>query len=236
MDLPVNQILVGDCLEVMKGWPDNCVDLVLTDIPYNISQKSAGLRQLDYGEWDKQDGMETEWANLLMRVTGNAAIIWCADRQWCEIEKIFRDAGFLTRKLIWYKPNPTVINCDKLYIQATENAVYAKKRGGFYAPRYKHNVFQYPFPQKREHPTQKPLPLFRELVLDSTKPNQLILDPFCGSGTTCVAAKMLGRNYIGIDISEKYCEIARMRLKAVETGVSVSEQKIGQIPLFPVDK
>ena len=69
-------------------------------------------------------------------------------------------------------------------------------------------------------------------VLYHSNPNDLILDPFCGSGTTCVAAKMLGRNYIGIDISEEYCEIARQRLEAVETGVPVKEQRKGQMALF----
>lgn len=65
-----------------------------------------------------------------------------------------------------------------------------------------------------------------------SNPTDLVLDPFCGSGTTCVAAKMLGRRYIGIDISEKYCEIARQRLRAVDTGVPVKEQRIGQLALF----
>jgi hypothetical protein len=86
-----------------------------------------------------------------------------------------------------------------------------------------------------EHPTQKPLSLFLTLVKENSNPNDLILDPFCGSGTTCVAAKMLGRRYIGIDISEEYCEISRKRLRAVETGVPVKEQEIGQLPLFEDD-
>ena len=65
-----------------------------------------------------------------------------------------------------------------------------------------------------------------------SKDSDLILDPFCGSGTTCVAAKLLGRRYIGIDISEEYCQIARQRLEAVDTGVPVKEQKQGQLALF----
>ena len=209
----INQVWHADCLEAMKLLPDKSIDLVLTDIPYNISQKSAGLRQLDFGEWDKQYGKEKDWIKAMMRLVGNSAIIWCADKQWCNIETIFSNADFLTRKLIWHKSNPTVMNCDKLYVQAIENAVYAKKRGGYYAPDYKHNVFEYPIPNMRQHPTQKPLSLFQELILDNTKLNDLVLDPFLGSGTTAVACKELGRKFIGIELEEKYCKIAEGRLR-----------------------
>jgi len=82
------------------------------------------------------------------------------------------------------------------------------------------------------HPTIKPLDLMCRIINTTSSPADLILDPFCGSGTTCVAAKMLGRNYIGIDISEEYCKIARMRIKAVDTGVPVKEQLKGQMGLF----
>ena len=82
------------------------------------------------------------------------------------------------------------------------------------------------------HPAPFPVILPKNCILLTTKSNNIVLDPFCGSGTTCVAAKMLGRNYIGIDISPEYCEIARMRLKAIETGVPVKEQKAGQKALF----
>jgi len=59
-----------------------------------------------------------------------------------------------------------------------------------------------------------------------------VLDCFCGTGTTCVAAKMLGRRYIGIDISEEYCRIARERLAAVDLGISIKDMNRGQLPLF----
>jgi len=65
------------------------------------------------------------------------------------------------------------------------------------------------------HPTQKPVALLGYLIRTYSKENDLILDPFVGSGTTCVAAKMLNRNYIGIEISEKYCEISRKRIASV---------------------
>lgn len=81
------------------------------------------------------------------------------------------------------------------------------------------------------HPSPKPLALM-EWLIASVSPEHVILDPFCGSGTTCVAAKKLGRNYIGIDISEEYCQIARERLEAVDTGVPVKEARRGQMGLF----
>lgn len=83
-----------------------------------------------------------------------------------------------------------------------------------------------------EHPAIFPEQLALDHIKSWSNVSDLVLDPMCGSGTTCVAAKMLGRRYIGIDISEKYCEIARMRLEAVETGVPVKEQLTGQMPLF----
>jgi len=87
-------------------------------------------------------------------------------------------------------------------------------------------------PRKLGHPCPKPIGPIRWLVNRLSNENDIVEDPMCGEGTTCVAAKMLGRQYIGIDISEKYCEIARMRLKVVDTGVPVVEQKIGQKGLW----
>jgi DNA modification methylase len=85
---------------------------------------------------------------------------------------------------------------------------------------------------KRFHPTQKPILLFEKILEDYTNLHDLILDPFCGSGTTCIAAKKLGRRYIGIEISEEYCQIARERLRAIDTGVPVKEARKGQKALF----
>ena len=83
-----------------------------------------------------------------------------------------------------------------------------------------------------KHPCPKPLALMLKLIEHFSNEGDLILDPFCGSGTTCVAAKRLGRDYIGIDISPEYCEIARKRLEAEEKGLTVQELKKGQIGMF----
>ena len=196
----------------------NCSDsltpghLVLTDIPYNISKRSNGLRNLDYGEWDKQQGMESQWIDKIINLTQAVAIVFCGKKQFSQIIQQFEGAGFSTRTIVWHKPNPTVLNCDKLYIEATELCVYAKRPRGTFNPTYKHNVFNMPAPTDRIHPTQKPLELFMELILDNTNKGDMVIDPFAGSGTTLLAAKELGRKAVGIEISPEYCKLIQNRL------------------------
>jgi DNA modification methylase len=87
-------------------------------------------------------------------------------------------------------------------------------------------------PQADDHPTPKPIQLAIHFIQLHSEPGDIVLDPFCGHGWGCVAAKMLGRRYLGIDISEDYCRTARERLAAVDTGVSVRESRAGQLSLF----
>lgn len=115
-----------------------------------------------------------------------------------------------------------------------ETMLYATKGRYEFAGKRPTTIFQAQrvLPEQLIHPNEKPVKLMCQLIETLTSLGDIILDPFCGSGTTCVAAKILGRRYIGIDISPEYCEIARMRLKAVDTGVPVKEQKAGQMALF----
>jgi DNA modification methylase len=77
---------------------------------------------------------------------------------------------------------------------------------------------------EREHPCPKPLDLIRFLIDKFSNASEIVLDPFVGSGTTAVAAKMEGRNYVGIEISEKYCEIARRRVASAPTPLFAREK------------
>jgi len=83
-----------------------------------------------------------------------------------------------------------------------------------------------------EHPAIFPEQLAFDHIRSWSNKGDLVLDPMCGSGTTCKMAKMLGRHYIGIEISEKYCEIARKRIEAAEQGITVNELEKGQKVLF----
>lgn len=214
--LPINQIVCGDCLEVMKDWPNNCVDLVLTDPPYGgVLNKTHGHGKLKEavaryggGDWDYRPATEVFQRMIAI---GKHSIIWGGNyfasslpdsRCWLVWDKQNGESTFADCELAWASLDMAV----RKYVLHVSSI------------------------RDRQHPTQKPIGLL--LWCLSFTPDKLILDPFCGSGTTCVAAKMLGRHYIGIDISEEYCEIARMRLKAVDCGVSAKELKEGQMPLF----
>ncbi len=221
MDLPVNQIVTGDCLEIMKDWPDNCVDLVLTDPPYGVG--------VNYDRFnDTQDNLiplVRQFMNQSVRISKRTVLTCGHTNIWHYPEATWVMAwvnkagsnrnswGFTCwQPILCYGKDPYLANG----LGARHDIIIANETT-----------------EKLGHPCAKPIKFWTTLLhRASVKTTDLILDPFCGSGTTCVAAKMLGRNYIGIDISPEYCEIARMRLKAVDTGVPVKEQRQGQGALF----
>lgn len=236
MDKYINQIICGNCLEVMKEWPDGCVDLCLTDPPYGLS-----MDRLAYKKSGKQYGRaaaanayypDTNWDMVipdktvfkeLSRISKNQ-IIW-GGQYYTSFLSVCR--GWL----IWDKRcSDNISNC------------YGDGEMAWTTFDKPLRIFRYLWngmlqenmanKEKRYHPTQKPLQLMKWCIYNYSNPNDLIVDFYSGSGTTCVAAKMLGRRYIGIDISEEYCQISRDRLEAVETGLTVEEQKQGQMPLF----
>lgn len=237
MELPVNTILCSDCLDVMKDWPDNCVDLVLTDPPYGIKK-------------DKWDIWKPETLELLSKLLSNGCAIFCWFSQYKigqmqkEIEKHFNLKNIISET----KSNMVVTTWDKDKLQIQWEPIFFAIKGkkarietntrkfqiGIHGDVWKAVVPQSNFTghYHKQHPCQKDINICLQAISLQSNENDLILDPFCGSGTTCVVAKMLGRRYIGIDISPEYCEIARQRLEAVDTGVPVKEARAGQIPLF----
>lgn len=229
----INSIVQGDCLDVMKDWPDNCVDLVLTDPPYFLPAKHYQTRtnfQRSFADLGIFDGFFRQWFGHIKRIL-------CCDGHFymfCDGQSypIFYWHAYqftkAARPLVWNKGTCVLGYTWRhqheliLFAQMPEAKPINTGDGDILLARV------VPV-ENRKHPAEKPLGLVSRIV---KKHNGLILDPFCGSGTTCVAAKMLGRRFIGIDISETYCEIARQRLEAVDTGVPVAEQRIGQMGLW----
>ena len=231
MELPINTIICGDSLKIMKDWyncvDENRVDLVLTDPDYNAKDIGRNHKKYDTYPMQRKDYGEfcVEWFNLANRI--GEAIIFTPG---------IANTHFYPQpfwQICWHKPASSSFNRMGGFNAWEPIFTYGKVTKAKLGQDYiLCNVLNLKKGAESEHPCPKPLPLMIKLLEHFSEPNDFILDPFCGSGTTCVAAKMLGRHYIGIDISEKYCEIARMRIRAVDTGVPAKEQLKGQMGLF----
>mgnify|MGYP001567224298 FL=1 len=230
MEEYINKIICGDCLQIMKGMPDKSVDLVLTDPPYELEERSSyGQKPLakslqkhrdELKEKNLTKSLGIEWCREIPRLQKNInCLIWCSRLQLKDYLNYFIDELNCNFDiLIWNKTNafPTFNN---KYITDKEYCLFFRTKGAVaYIEDYESakTIFVSGLNSKDKnsfgHPTIKPLNIIKRLVKNHSKENDIILDPFLGSGTIAVAAKQLHRNFIGIEISEKYCEIARQRL------------------------
>jgi len=203
------QLYLGDCLEIMKSIPDKSIDLVLTDPPYGIGMDNQKVRtkpnrpntylrvgelQYEKADWDKEPIRE-EYFDEIFRISKHQ-IIWGAN-YYC---------SYLPNRFGW-------LYWDK---QMGENN-FSSGEFAFQSYFTKSSAFSFPsmrVKKTRNHPTQKPIELMKWCIQQAKYWDipLTILDPFMGSGTTGVACKELGRKFIGIEISEKYCEIAKRRI------------------------
>lgn len=228
MDLPHDTIICGDCLEIMKDWPDRCVDAVVTDPPYGIKadhNHAKGRANKQHGKAfapSKDYGL-SNWDSSRPKKDAFQAMISISSLSIIFGGNYFSDLLDPSPAWIcWDKDNGSNGYAD--FELAWTNAKCAARK-----VRWKwHGMLQEPGQKKdyRFHPTQKPLGLMLWVLKNYCLECNTILDPFCGSGTTCVAAKRLGMHYIGIDISEEYCKIARQRL--AETDGAIFDKNTGE--------
>ena len=249
----INKIHCADCLDFMQNLPDNCVDLVVTSPPYNTGGKSLGYHPNSktgdsfYGEY-KDDLSMSDYEEFLssrisesirvsryafwniQMLSGNKdTVLWIMSA----FRKNIKDIAIWRKQAVAQIQKGRTAKGYELVIMFGRDDSMTFEYNNFPSNGYVPNIIElYKTEAIPEHHATFPLRLPYYFVDYFCKETDLILDPFCGSGTTCVAAKMLGRNYIGIDISEEYCQIARDRIKAVETGVPVKEARAGQKGLF----
>lgn len=156
----------------------------------------------------------SEWLPECYRVLKNKThcYIMISPRRLKELQIACEDVGFKYQNLLVWDKHNAVLN--KYYMNAYELILMLRKGE---AKNINHlgdsNLISIPGVTGREHPTQKPVSLMEVLIGNSTNKGDIVLDPFMGSGTTCVAAKRLGREYIGIEIDEKYYKVAEKRLQ-----------------------
>lgn len=211
------KLLQGDCLKLMQDIPDKSIDLVLTDIPYNeVNRKDNGLRKLDKGNADILTFDLLIFLEYLYDKAKSTIIIFCGREQVSIIHSFFNNKqkkGMgCVRQLIWEKSNPSPMNGQHVYLSGVENAIWFKKRGGTFNAHCKNTVFKYPIGRSKLHPTEKNHLLLQELILDNSNENDLILDPCMGSGSTGVVALQNNRNFLGMELDEKYFNIAEDRI------------------------
>lgn len=219
----LNTIHNTDCLIGMKKLPDKSIDLILADPPYGISRKlntegkrlgSTAKLSFNFGDWDV---FNSKWFDLAVAKTKGWIITFCAKKDIGFYWNILEEEKFVAiDALVWQKPDPLPLNAKKRFVNAWESIVVGKRPGSYWGSAYEHNILKYQAPKKtniRVHPTQKPLGLIEKLIVLTTKKGDIILDPFLGSGTTALAAKDLERYYIGFEISEEYCNLAKKRVE-----------------------
>lgn len=213
----IDTIIEGDCLEVMRYWPDNCVDAVVTDIPYNeVNRESGRLRVLDRGAADAISVDVLATAKELARVVAGSIYVFCGIEQVSDLRAAFVALGLSTRHGIWWKTNPSPMNGDKLWLSAIENCIYAKKPRATFNAHCKPPVWYGPTEPIDGFPCAKPHWLMATLILASTNEGDIVLDPYLGSGTTAIAAHQGNRHFIGIELEPKYVEIARRRVREAQ--------------------
>ena len=207
-----------------------------------ISCSGGKMVSVNKGEWDKKIGIEEkhkfnrEWIRLCYNILKDEGTIWISGtlHNIYSIGMALEQEGFkIINNITWQKTNPPPNLACKTFTHSTETILWARKD----LPKLKYK-FNYdlmkslnnnkqmkdvwttsltkPSEKKQgKHPTQKPLEILERIILASTNENDLILDPFNGSGTTGVVASTFNRKYIGIDIDEKYLSITKLRYKSI---------------------
>lgn len=234
----INKVINCDCYELIKNIPDKSVDCVYIDVPYLMStnnrtggfMKDRTNRMIQKDLKGITDGFDLSILNEIVRINKNLNIyIWCNKFLVKDILNYFIDEIKCKKYEImtWCKNNPIPMTKNVwlsdieycLWFGETNtklNDGYELKSKWYISSINKNDKDLY------NHPTIKPLDLVKRHILHTTQPNDIVLDCFCGSGTTCVACKETGRRYISMEINKEYYEIAQKRLNGMTANGQTS--------------
>jgi DNA modification methylase len=250
--VPEGQVILGDCLAVMRDWPSASVDHCIADPPFSIS-KQRGLgwafssHVTMHERWDRFSPDEFERFNLawleevcrVVRPNGNI-IVFGSYHNIYLLGYLLRHAldRRINNSIIWYKPNAQPNITARTLTESTEQLVWAVNERSDRARNWTfdywrakelnggkqmRNLWEIPVTARRErshgrHPSQKPLALLERLVEITSRPGELLLDPFGGAGTLAIAAERLQRRWVLIESVPEYWEIAQRRLEGLHSG------------------
>ncbi len=253
--LPLEQVLVGDSVQILNSFPEKSIDLIFADPPYNLQLTQElyrpNMTRVDgvdeawdqFGSFGEYDAFTRAWLSACRRVLKDTGTIWVIGsyHNIYRVGSIMQDLGYwLLNDIVWIKANPTPNFRGVRFTNAHETLLWAQKnKGAKYT--FNHHAmkslngdlqmrsdWELPICSGKErlrvhggkaHPTQKPEALLYRVILSSSSPGDIILDPFFGTGTTGAMAKKLQRRWIGIEGNSNYAGLARKRIAAVDPGM-----------------
>ena len=249
----MNAIIKGDCVSALSRLPNNSVDVVFADPPYNL-QLEGELSRPDHSvvdavddEWDRFDSFEAydaftrAWLLAVRRVLKPNGTIWVIGsyHNIFRVGAIMQDLGFwVLNDVVWRKANPMPNFRGRRFTNAHETMIWATSTKAAKGYTFNYDALKqmndgtqmrsdWHFPicsggerlkddeGNKAHPTQKPEALLHRVLVSSSKPGDVVLDPFFGSGTTGAVAKRLARNFVGVEREQKYIDAAQRRIDAV---------------------
>lgn len=208
-----------DCLEFMKQVPDKYFDLVLTDPPFGISfQSNHRTEEHKVIANDDNLGWFPDFAKELDRITKDDAHLYLfCSHHFVEVFKTeIQKYRRVKNILIWEKNNTGMGDLDGDYAPKYEMILFCSNGDRKLNDGRDPNIIKSTRTQNELHPTQKPVPLIEFLAKKSSKIGDIVFDPFMGSGTTAVACKGLGIDFVGCELEPDYVEIANKRLSQVQ--------------------
>lgn len=250
--LPLNQIIQGDCIEILNSLPEKSIDLIFADPPYNLQLSQElwrpNLTKVDavddtwdqFSSFEEYEAFTRAWLSACRRVLKDTATIWVIGsyHNIYRVGVVLQDLGFwILNDIVWVKTNPMPNFRGVRFTNAHETLLWAQKRKG---ARYTFNYQdmkalnddlqmrsdwvlplctgdeRVKFDGRKAHSTQKPEALLYRVILSSSNPGDVVLDPFFGTGTTGAVAKRLRRHWIGLERDEEYVGVAQKRIDGIQ--------------------
>ena len=234
-------LMQGDCFEKMKLIPDHSIDLILCDPPYNLANYSTGNIKFDWrsdinndvAKWDEIPFNPFDLVSEFKRILSPKAniFIFCSYNLLAKFHEAFDPIFDTFQFMVWHKTNPVPNIRKSSFLNSCELIVCLWNKGhtwNFTKQNEMHNFIESPIcmgPERLKnpkHPTQKPVKILKHIIKIASNPNDVVLDMFMGVGSTGVAAKMLDRRFIGIEIDEEYFNAAKKRIYNTKSEISNS--------------
>jgi site-specific DNA-methyltransferase (adenine-specific) len=213
----INTIAHGDCIDIMRQMPASSIDFIVTDPPYLVNYRDRTGRSIQNdanADWLKPAMMEAH------RVLKQNRLMLCF-YGWNRIDKFFdawKDAGFQPVGHIVFRKS---YSSNSRFLRYQHEQAYLLAKGRPPLPKQPlTDVMDMPYSGNGLHPTQKPVPALAQLIRSFTLPGELVLDPFAGSGSSCAAALLTGRKYIGVELDAEYHQVATLRLSRVKERIA----------------